>query len=135
MTDVSIVIVSWNTRDITRECVRSVYAAAGDVAFEIILIDNKSTDGSAEMVATEFPKVILICNKSNAGFAAANNQGIAASRGRYVLLLNSDTVVLEGAVAKVVAFADMNPKAGMVGCQTRCPNGEIQYKIAVGLVW
>jgi GT2 family glycosyltransferase len=125
--DVSIIIVSWNTRDITRNCLRSIRAAAGDVAYEIILIDNKSSDGSAEMVATEFPEVRLLCNEVNAGFAAANNQGISVSRGRYVLLLNSDTVVLDGAIAKAVAFADGNPQAGMIGCQTRCRNGAIQY--------
>ncbi len=127
MIDVSIVIVSWNTRDITRNCLKSIYAAAGDVAFEIILIDNKSCDNSAEMVAAEFPMVRLLCNGTNAGFAAANNQGMAVSRGRHVLLLNSDTVVLDGAIAKAVAFADANPKAGMIGCQTRCLNGDIQY--------
>lgn len=127
MIDVSIVIVNWNTRDITRDCLKSIYAAAGDVSFEIILVDNHSSDDSAAMVAAEFPRVLLIRNAANVGFATANNQGMAVSRGRYVLLLNSDTVVLDGAVAKAVAFADAHPQAGMVGCQTRCPNGDIQY--------
>ena len=127
MIDVSIVIVSWNTREITRNCLRSIYAAAGKVKYEIILIDNYSSDGSAEMVAREFPEVVLRRNEENRGFAAANNQGIALAQGRYVLLLNSDTVVVDGAIAKVVTFADAHPKAGMVGCQTRCPNGDLQY--------
>lgn len=127
MIDVSIVIVSWNTRDITRDCLQSIYSASGDVSFEIILVDNFSSDGSAGMVAGEFPQVVLIRNANNRGFAAANNQGIARARGRYVLLLNSDTVVLDGAISKAVAFADENPKAGMIGCQTRCPNGDLQY--------
>lgn len=127
MTDVSIVIVSWNTRDITRNCLRSIYDAAGRVDFEIILVDNDSRDQSADMVASEFPEVRLIRNASNAGFAAANNQGIAIAKGRYVLLLNSDTIVVEGAVAKAVAFADANPRAGLIGCKTLCPNGDIQY--------
>ncbi len=127
MVDVSIVIVSWNTRDILRDCLNSILAASGNVAFEIIVVDNDSSDGSADMVASEFPAVSVIRSKINAGFAAANNQGIARSSGRYVLLLNSDTIVTDGAIAKAVAFADANPKAGLVGCQTRCPNGDIQY--------
>jgi GT2 family glycosyltransferase len=127
MIDVSIVIVSWNTREITRDCLRSIYAAGEKVGFEVILIDNHSGDGSAEMVAENFPDVILLRNEENRGFAAANNQGIALARGRYVLLLNSDTVVVDGAIAKAVAFADAHPKAGMIGCQTRCSNGNLQY--------
>ena len=125
--DVSIIIVSWNTRQITRDCLESIYAASGAVGFEVILIDNHSADGSADMVATDFPQVRLIRNAENVGFAAANNQGMALARGRYVLLLNSDTIVLDGAVAKAVAFADARPQAGLVGCQTRCRNGDIQY--------
>lgn len=125
--DVSIVIVNWNTRDITRSCLKSIYSAAGTVHFEIILVDNDSSDGSAEMVAVEFPEVRLICNRHNAGFAAANNQGIGMAWGRYVLLLNSDTIVLDAAIAKAVQFADQHPQAGLVGCQTRCPNGDVQY--------
>lgn len=127
MIDVSIVIVNWNTRDITRNCLRSIYQTAGDVTFEIILVDNDSGDGSAEMVETEFPAVRLVRNSRNVGFAAANNQGIAVAQGRYVLLLNSDTIVKDGAISKAMAFADANPQVGMVGCQTRCPNGAIQY--------
>jgi GT2 family glycosyltransferase len=127
VTDVSIIIVSWNTRDITRACLKSIYESGGSVGFEVILIDNASHDGTARMVKTEFPKVILIQNASNSGFAAANNQGMAKAVGRYVLLLNSDTVVQDGAIAKAVAFADANPQAGLVGCQTRCANGDIQY--------
>jgi len=125
--DVSIVIVSWNTRDILRECLRSIYGAAGEVAFEIILVDNNSADGSADMAAEEFPEVRLIRNAENRGFAAGNNQGIAVARGRYVLLLNSDTVVLDGAIASAVRFADAHPRAAIVGCHTRGPTGNLQY--------
>ena len=94
---VSIIIVSWNTRNILRSCLGSVYGQAGNVSFEILVIDNASSDGSADMVAAEFPQVHLIRNTENVGFAAANNQGIAVSKARYVLLLNSDSVVLGGA--------------------------------------
>lgn len=127
MIDVSIVIVSWNTRDVTRACLRSLYESAGPVNFEVILVDNDSRDGTTDMVAQEFPHVRLIRNQRNAGFAAANNQGMNMAKGRYILLLNSDTIVLDGAIAKSVMFADANPQAGLVGCRTLCSNGDLQY--------
>lgn len=95
--DVSIIIVNWNTRDILQDCLKSIYEQTRDIDFEVIVIDNASSDGSAEMVKAEFPPVILIENTKNRGFAAANNQGVKIARGRYVLLLNSDTVVFDGA--------------------------------------
>lgn len=125
-TDVSIIIVNWNTREILRDCLRSVYENAGKVDFDVIVIDNASTDGSAEMVRTEFDKVQLIANASNRGFAAANNQGMAVAGGRYVLLLNSDTIVLDGAIAKTVEFADAHPEAGVVGCRVLNPDRSLQ---------
>lgn len=124
--DVSIVIVNWNTRDLLRDCLQSLREQAGSVAIEVIVVDNHSSDDSAATVRREFPQVQLICNQANLGFAAANNQGIAASRGRYVLLLNSDTLVLDGAIAKVVAFADSHPQAGLVGCRTLFVDGVVQ---------
>ena len=117
MADTSIVIVSWNTRDILRDCLRSVCDDAGPVSCEIIVVDNASADDSVEMVRREFPHVRLIENVENRGFASANNQGIAVATGRYVLLLNSDTIVLDGAIAKTVAFADAHPDAAVVGCR------------------
>lgn len=95
----------------------SVYEQTEGVSFEVIVIDNASGDGSAEMVKREFPKVILIENRENKGFAAANNQGIAVAKGRYVLLLNSDVVVLDKAITKTVSFADAHPEAAVVGCR------------------
>lgn len=80
-------------------------------------MDNASVDGSAGMVRREFPHVQLIANTENRGFAAANNQGIAVAKGRYILLLNSDTIVLDGAIARTVAFADAHDEAGIVGCR------------------
>jgi len=115
--DVSIIIVNWNTRDVLYDCVLSVYDQTRDVSFEVILIDNASTDGSVEMVQNEFPQVQLIINQQNRGFAAANNQGIKIARGRYVLLLNPDTIVLDRAIEKTVAFADEHPDIGIIGCQ------------------
>ncbi len=125
--DVSIIIVNWNTRDVLRDCLQSIQDSAGRVAYEIIVVDNASSDGSADTVAREFPGVRLIQNPKNVGFAAANNQGITVAGGRYVLLLNSDTVVLDGAIAAAVRFADAHPRAGIVGCHTRGPTGNLQY--------
>ncbi len=115
--DVSIVIVSWNTRAILRDCLESVDRNAGAVCCEVLVVDNASADDSVAMVREEFPHVRLIENAENRGFAAANNQGIALAAGRYVLLLNSDTVVLDQAIAKTVAFADARPDAAVVGCR------------------
>ena len=115
--DVSIIIVSWNTRDLLRDCLRSIYDQAGSTSLEVTVVDNGSSDGSAEMVKTEFPGVVLIQNAENRGFAAANNQGIKAARGRYVLLLNPDTALLNDALEKVMAFADSHSEAAVVGCR------------------
>lgn len=124
--DVSIVIVSWNTCDILRNCLESVYSETKDVHFEVIVVDNGSTDDSVAMVKQDFPQVVLIENQENRGFAAANNQGMAIAKGRYVLLLNSDTVVLGNAVIKTVVFSDSHPKAGIVGCQVLNPDKFLQ---------
>jgi GT2 family glycosyltransferase len=115
--DVSIIIVSWNTQGILRDCLQSVYAQTKGIQFEVIVVDNASGDGSADMVRREFPQAVLVANRDNRGFAAGNNQGIDMAQGRYVLLLNSDTVVLDGAIDKSVAFADAHPRAAVVGCR------------------
>ncbi len=120
--DVTVIIVSWNTREILRDCLRSVYENAGAVAFETIVVDNASADGSAELVARDFPQVQLVVNSDNRGFAAANNQAMVLARGRYVLLLNSDTVVLDRALEKTLAFADAHPEAAVVGCRVLNPD-------------
>ena len=94
--------------------------------FEVIVIDNASTDGSAGMINKEFPQVVLIGNSQNRGFAAANNQGMAIAKGRYVLLLNSDTIVLDQAIDKVVDFANSHLKTGIVGCRVLNPDMTLQ---------
>ncbi len=124
--DVSIIIVNWNTKKLLRDCLASVYEQAGDVDYEVIVIDNASTDGSAEMVKRDFQRAVLIENRENRGFAAANNQGMIVAKGRYVLLLNSDTVVLDSAIAGTVRFADEHPQAAVVGCQVLNPDGTLQ---------
>jgi GT2 family glycosyltransferase len=89
----SIIILSWNTKDLTRNCLRSIFGGERDLDFEVIVVDNASQDGSAEMIEQEFPQVKLIKNKENIGFARGNNQGFQAGRGEYVLFLNSDTII------------------------------------------
>lgn len=124
----SIAIVNWNTRELLRQCLQSVFDQTQRYSFEIIVVDNASTDGSAEMVAAEFPTVRLIKNEDNRGFAAANNQALRISEGEYFLLLNSDTVVLEGALDALVDFLEEHPGIGGVGA--RLLNGQGQVSIS-----
>jgi Predicted glycosyltransferases len=93
MLDVSVIIVNWNAQVLLAECLRHVRETVKRVSCEVIVVDNCSSDGSVEMVRRDFPEAVLIVNDAHRGFAAANNQGIAVSRGRYVLLLNSDAFV------------------------------------------
>jgi GT2 family glycosyltransferase len=115
--DLSVVIVSWNTRAVLRNCLTSVLRHLGTLSAEVIVIDNGSSDHSARMIAHEFPHVRLIANDTNRGFAAANNQGLRIARGRHVLLLNPDTVVIGDVLPKTLDWARAHPDAGVVGCQ------------------
>jgi len=126
MIDLSIVIVNWNVRDLLRRCLHSILDTRCLMLVEVIVVDNDSTDGSVEMVRAEFPSVHLIANAQNRGFPAANNQGIAVARGRYVFLLNCDAEVVGDALATMVAFADAHPDVGVVGPQLLYPDGSVQ---------
>ncbi|MGH7255100.1 MAG: glycosyltransferase family 2 protein [Nitrospirales bacterium] len=121
--DLSVVIVSYNTRAILLDCVSSIYHATRDVTFEIVVIDNGSHDGSAAAIREQCPAVIVIVNPDNRGFARAANQGLAASRGRYVLFLNSDTRVLNGSLNHMVAYLDQHPDVGALGCLQKTGEG------------
>lgn len=122
---VSIMLVNWNTRELTLECLRSVYAQTLDTPFEVIVVDNGSHDGSAEAIAREFPQVILMAESENHGFAKATNISVERARGRYVLLLNTDTVVLDRAIDRLVAFAQANPSARLWGGRTLFEDGSL----------
>ncbi|OQA45471.1 MAG: N-acetylglucosaminyl-diphospho-decaprenol L-rhamnosyltransferase [Chloroflexi bacterium ADurb.Bin325] len=136
--DLSIVIVNWNTRDLLASCLESIrgsgfqFSASGqqsstsDLRSEIIVVDNASSDGSTTLVRERFPGVQLIENAANVGFARANNQAIALAQGRYVLLLNSDTVVHPGALAALVGFMDAHPAAGACGPRLLNADGTLQ---------
>ncbi|MHC4113873.1 MAG: glycosyltransferase family 2 protein [Planctomycetota bacterium] len=119
---VSIIIVNWNTCDILKNCLQSVYAQTQPDLVEVIVVDNGSTDNSCRMVQTLFPGLLLIENAGNMGFAKANNQAITLARGEYLLLLNSDTIILDNAVAKSLAFAEANPDAAVIGCRVLNPD-------------
>lgn len=112
--EVSIIIVSYNTRELTENCLSSIFANAGKCRHEVILIDNNSSDGSPEMVSSEFPSVRLIHSGYNAGFGKANNIGLKQARGEYVLFLNSDTEALPGSIENLMAFARKRKDAGVV---------------------
>ena len=124
--DVSIVILSWNTRQMLCQCVESVCARTNQINYEIIVVDNASSDGSADAVANQFPQVKLIRNKENFGFARANNIGIRASTGRYVCLINSDVIVQDGCIEKLMEFMDKNPSVGLAGPRILNPDGGLQ---------
>ncbi|MHC4571331.1 MAG: glycosyltransferase family 2 protein [Planctomycetota bacterium] len=126
MVDVSIIIVSWNTKDILYGCLKSISEQTKNIDYEIVVVDNASTDGSVEMIKKNFLSVILIENSKNRGFAAANNQGIIISKGHYVLLLNSDTIVLDNAITKTVRFVDAHSEAAVVGCRVLNPDRTLQ---------
>lgn len=115
MLDLSIIIVNWNTRQILAECLRSIQATVKNITFEEIVIDNGSTDGSQAMLHEQFPNVHLLQNSENVGFARANNQGMAASHGRFTLLLNSDALLHANAAQAMFELAVANPRAGIVG--------------------
>ena len=125
--DLAIIIVNWNTRDLLEQCLTSVLSCAGATpSFEIIVVDNASADDSAAMVRERFPFVRLVANKVNVGFARGNNQAIPMCTGRYLLLLNPDTLVLPGALEALVRFMDENPSAGAAGARLLNPDGTLQ---------
>lgn len=151
--DLGIVIVSYNTRELLRRCLETVYANEG-VTFQVCVVDNASPDGSAAMVAQAFPQALLIANADNPGYPAANNQGLrqlgftgaATTAPRYALLLNPDTELPPDALAQVVALMDARPAVGVLGpklvrpdgsldlaCRRSFPSPEVSFYRMVGL--
>ncbi len=128
--DLSVVIVNWNTESLLRDCLRSVYDTVEGMTFEVIVVDNASSDGSVAMLKVEFPQVRRIENYENRGFAAANNQAFRVMTGRYALMLNSDTVLTGGAVRELYAFMEEHPEAVMACGQLLNADGSKQNSIA-----
>ena len=126
--NLSIIIVTYNSNEFLKECLQSLHNKTND-EIEVFVVDNNSFDGSPELVESEFPWVKLIRNKKNLGFAAANNQAIKQCKGRYIMLLNSDTVMLDGSVEKILTFMDQYEKAGIVGCKLLNTDGTLQPSV------
>jgi len=141
--DLGIIIASYNTRDLLRTCLRSVYGSKGDFTLEVCVVDNASPDDSAEMVATEFPQVHLIANEKNVGYPRANNQGLRAfgfiespnpgsntatlepQSPKFALLLNPDTELPPDALARMLNFMAEHPEAGIAGPKLVLPDGSL----------
>jgi GT2 family glycosyltransferase len=132
MIKLSIIIVNLNTKDLTLGCLRSIEKEVGDIYFEVLLTDNGSTDGSVEALKEikkeDFwnKKLTLIFNKTNTGYAKANNQGIKKAKGEYLLLLNNDTVVHKNSLQNLLTFAEKTPDAGVVGSKLLNIDGTLQ---------
>ena len=125
--DLSIVIVNYNTRNLLRDCLCSVYASQGDFQYEVIVVDNCSPDGSVEMVQQEFPQAKLIASEINGGYAYANNLGLRLAQGDYVLLLNPDTVLPPTALRDMLAFMEEHPDAGVAGPKLVLADGSLDW--------
>ena len=126
--DISVIIVSYNTADLTLRCIASVRSSTGEK--EIFVVDNASTDGSAAAVRKKFPEVPLIENPQNLGFGAANNRALKICRGRYVVFLNPDTVVRPDALSRAVSYMDAHPDIGLAGARILNPDGSPQESIS-----
>lgn len=125
--DLSVIVLNWNTRVETRACLQSILGQSYHHEVEVIVADNASSDRSRQMLAEEFPDVRVVAHSTNLGFCAGNNRAIPATTGRYVLFLNSDTVVTDGAFDAMIDFADENPDIGIVGPKLLNQDGSLQY--------
>lgn len=128
--DISIIIVNWNTKALLLDCLASVCETVKSISLELWLVDNASVDGSVEAVKDVYPDVNIIQNKKNLGFAVANNRALIKIQGRYALLLNTDTVLTNGAVGKLYDFMESNPEVGIAGGQLLNQDGSKQNSIA-----
>ncbi len=126
----SVIVVGWNVRELTLECLRHVYAAAPELSLEVVLVDNASADATPDAVAAEFPQAHLIRNRENVGFPRANNQALSCARGRYVLFLNPDALVQPGTLRACVDELEREERVGVVGCRLIYPDGRTQYECA-----
>ncbi len=126
--DVAVLVVSWNTRDLLAECLQSVQDNTGDLTVQTVVVDNASTDGSAEMVRTQFPSVLLLALQDNTGFVGGNNTAYRSlpTAPRCILLLNPDARLQPGTLAALVSWMDAHPEAGACGPLTLNPDGTLQ---------
>ena len=122
----SIIIVNYNGKEITLDCIESIYSRLQYIDFEIIVVDNASKDGSADTISDEFPEVSLIKNVENLGFSKANNQGIKIAKGDYALLLNNDTLLKDGNFSNLLEYMESKSDVGILGCRITNPDGSLQ---------
>ncbi len=123
----TIQIVNWNAREPLRQALRSIFTAPPPFPYEVIVLDNDSRDGSVQMVEKEFPQVRLLVSEQNLGFSKGHNLCARHARGKYLFILNPDTVVQAGALEKLVAFAEAHPEVGILGPRILNPDGSLQY--------
>ncbi len=126
MPDISVIIVNYNVKEFLLNSLESVFKAAHGLEIEVIVVDNASEDGSVEALGREYPQVLLIRNEKNIGFGRANNIGLERATGKYILLLNPDTIVREDTFVKMIDFFNSHPDAGMAGCKVLNPDGTLQ---------
>ncbi len=126
--DLSIIVVNWNVKELLRRCLHSLLAelSAADFSAEIIVVDSASADGSPQMVQADFSQVQLIASQQNLGYAGGNNVGAAAAKGQYLFLLNPDTELKPGALARMLAYMETHPQVGALGPQLLWPDGSVQ---------
>ena len=127
--DLTVILPNYNTRDLLRQCLSSIYEFTGGITFEVICIDDNSRDGSSDMVSTEFPQAILIRNKTNQLYVRNNNLGMRMSRARYACLLNSDTMLIDNAFEALVRFMDEHPMVAACGPKLLNPDRTVQHCI------
>jgi hypothetical protein len=129
MPDLSVIIVNWNTRQLLLDCIASIVETTTQATFEVIVVDNGSSDGSIEAVAAEYPEVTIIANKNNAGFSRANNTALGRLHGDYAVLLNSDTIMTAGALDNLFAFMKTHASAGICGPRLLNKDGTDQTSV------
>jgi len=124
--DISIIIVNYNVKEFLQNLLHSLEKASSNISTEIIIVDNASDDGSVEFIREKFPEVKIIANKINLGFGKANNQALKQASGKYILLINPDSVVSEDTFERMITFFENNPTAGLAGCKILNPDGTLQ---------
>lgn len=124
--DLSIIIVNYNVKEFLLNLLQSIRNGVNNIRTEIIVVDNASDDGSVELLKERFPEVKLIVNSSNAGFGAANNQALQIAEGKYLLLINPDTIIKENTLKEMISFFESHTEAGIAGCKVLNPDGSLQ---------
>ncbi|MHB0877604.1 MAG: glycosyltransferase family 2 protein [Anaerolineae bacterium] len=133
--DLSVCIATWNARELTLACLRSLTRWTSGITYEVILVDNGSSDGTLAAVEVEFPHIRTIRNPANEGFVYANNQALRSAAGRYTILLNNDMVFESDALSQMVLFMDGHPGVGVLGCRLRYPDGTAQHTAHEDQTW